>query len=663
MNIKHAFAAIAFTALLPFVASALTTEEIMAQIRSLLAQITQLQEQLKSLQTTPVGEGAPPSRVCPQILRTLSQGMSGADVRELQASLGVTQTGYFGPMTARAVSAFQAGEGLSRVGMVGPQTRAAFARRCGGSSTSDVRVLSPNGGESWAFGSRQTIRWYAPPGMDRASIRIGKYLPECYLGNQYICPPPPPVTPPTIAEDIPNTGSYTWTVGSPLAYGETLEESSYLISVWAWSSGVSSVSDSSDAPFRITGTSKNSSAPSISGLDAPTSLQVGQTGTWTVRAAAPSGTQLRYSVVWGDEGWGASTGSAQAAQANVQTSASFTHAYQNAGTYNPTFYVSNDYGTVQTSASVTVGNDTPPCCKTISSFTASPASGAAPLGVMFNANGAANSRYYIDFGDGTNEEMTPCLDCDGTSYGKFHTYQSPGTYVAKLSALSAGACASGYCATSQTVGTVTITVGSATPVKLSASPTSGSAPLSVSFYSPLSLDETVNAYTVDFGDGSTGKMYRNGTLCAAVLGNNCTGGKVAQMYTSGHSYTAPGTYTATLLKHAYACPEDLSYCPPPPPVWIEPTKVSTVTITVGGSAVAGTGKCVAWGCSSQNCGDESVVSDLLTTCEYRPVYACYWKARCERQTNGQCGWTQTPELQSCVTANGYAHHTYPSTSQ
>ena len=54
--------------------------------------------------------------------------------------------------------------------------------------------------------------------------------------------------------------------------------------------------------------------------------------------------------------------------------------------------------------------------------------------------------------------------------------------------------------------------------------------------------------------------------------------------------------------------------------------------------------CMITGCSSQVCSDQEVV----TTCEYRNEYACYRKARCERQSNGECGWTRTKELTSCV---------------
>jgi len=58
--------------------------------------------------------------------------------------------------------------------------------------------------------------------------------------------------------------------------------------------------------------------------------------------------------------------------------------------------------------------------------------------------------------------------------------------------------------------------------------------------------------------------------------------------------------------------------------------------------------CVRTGCSGQLCADQAVVS----TCEYRPEYACYQKATCERQKNGQCGFTPTNELVSCLGTHG-----------
>lgn len=59
-----------------------------------------------------------------------------------------------------------------------------------------------------------------------------------------------------------------------------------------------------------------------------------------------------------------------------------------------------------------------------------------------------------------------------------------------------------------------------------------------------------------------------------------------------------------------------------------------------------TGKCYVGGCSSQICSDQE---GMASTCEYREEYACYQNAKCERQASGHCGWTQTLELQACIT--------------
>ena len=56
----------------------------------------------------------------------LQRGSSGAAVQALQRALGVSATGNFGPVTARAVRAFQRSHGLSVDGIVGPQTSAAL---------------------------------------------------------------------------------------------------------------------------------------------------------------------------------------------------------------------------------------------------------------------------------------------------------------------------------------------------------------------------------------------------------------------------------------------------------------------------------------------------------------------------------------------------------
>lgn len=57
---------------------------------------------------------------------TMRLGAKGGDVAKLQAALGVTVDGDFGPMTHAAVIAFQAAHGLVTDGIVGPRTRAAL---------------------------------------------------------------------------------------------------------------------------------------------------------------------------------------------------------------------------------------------------------------------------------------------------------------------------------------------------------------------------------------------------------------------------------------------------------------------------------------------------------------------------------------------------------
>ena len=54
--------------------------------------------------------------------------------------------------------------------------------------------------------------------------------------------------------------------------------------------------------------------------------------------------------------------------------------------------------------------------------------------------------------------------------------------------------------------------------------------------------------------------------------------------------------------------------------------------------------CIVTGCSGQICADE----EAMTTCEYRADYACYRSARCERQSTGACGWTETSALRACL---------------
>lgn len=125
----------------PVLASAVTIDELRAQLESLLAQTVMLQQaQVSAALATTTNVS------CPTLSRSLGRGTSGTDVMSLQNFLIAQQllssdsaTGYFGPLTEVAVQKFQAQSSVvtsgnpntTGYGLVGGQTRAAITARCG----------------------------------------------------------------------------------------------------------------------------------------------------------------------------------------------------------------------------------------------------------------------------------------------------------------------------------------------------------------------------------------------------------------------------------------------------------------------------------------------------------------------------------------------------
>jgi hypothetical protein len=73
----------------------------------------------------------------------VKRGDRGDAVRKVQAALGITADGVFGPLTERAVKRFQRRKGLIVDGVVGPQTRAALGLDSFSSSGVSRRVSLP----------------------------------------------------------------------------------------------------------------------------------------------------------------------------------------------------------------------------------------------------------------------------------------------------------------------------------------------------------------------------------------------------------------------------------------------------------------------------------------------------------------------------------------
>ncbi len=177
--------------------------------------------------------------------------------------------------------------------------------------------------------------------------------------------------PMTIASNVPiNQNSFAWVVGQT-ATGNPYNTGSYMTvpdgqyTVQICETGTSNC-DSSDSAFTVYSGSTGypgypnypgAQVPIISGIDAPTTLSVGQTATWTVHASDPQNGVLTYSVDWGDlvqPSYGALTSSASGQFTQTTT---FTHAYNTTGTFTVTFTVRNSAGlTAQSRTTVSVGS-------------------------------------------------------------------------------------------------------------------------------------------------------------------------------------------------------------------------------------------------------------------------------------------------------------------
>jgi len=120
------------TTVLPGFASAQTSSENLKLFQDLINQIHALQEQIKALQQQQVQLQVSADQAIVEIIQGLREGSEGDQVTLLQTLLAADAalypegriTGYFGPLTRRALQRFQARAGLETVGFIGPRTRA-----------------------------------------------------------------------------------------------------------------------------------------------------------------------------------------------------------------------------------------------------------------------------------------------------------------------------------------------------------------------------------------------------------------------------------------------------------------------------------------------------------------------------------------------------------
>lgn len=246
----------------------------------------------------------------------------------------------------------------------------------GNVATPSITVLSPNGG-TLISGQAYNISWRGSGNFDSYQLIIGNTITN---------------TERQLYDKVSSVGfipkaqtSVVWNV--PLSilddffpYGVTTSNNFYIKvnAIKQDNAGYEILATSKSNLFYITSsdngcsngevysstTGQKCSGPTISGISGPQTLNVNQTGTWTVKASDPNSIaggsgNLTYSVNWGDLSVVCPSGISCATAQSSQQSATFTHSYSNSGTYYPTFTVTNTSGqSAKTSLSVKVGDIT-----------------------------------------------------------------------------------------------------------------------------------------------------------------------------------------------------------------------------------------------------------------------------------------------------------------
>ncbi len=323
----------------------------------------------------------------------LTLGSRHSDVANLQTWLmsngfdipavrtGLTAKGYFGTQTKSALMRYQTSVGLLASGYFGPLTRAKI--RAGGTQqplppqSNALRIVSPNGGEVWQKQQYQQITWTGSPGIMAQTGRISllSYSPPCAdqttTGVHCMIAVRAPIL--IVSNANLSTGSYNWNIGATYVdYCPTcgapapISDGQYKIQIC---SADSSVCDESDNYFTITSAGAPTPSPYpnptpipsplspvISGIDAPTTLQTGQVGTWGVHAVDPQNGTLNYTVDWGDVVYNNPYSSNTSSSGQFVQTTTFTHSYNSPGVYTITFTVRSSYGLSAVSkATVSVG--------------------------------------------------------------------------------------------------------------------------------------------------------------------------------------------------------------------------------------------------------------------------------------------------------------------
>ncbi|MGA2940378.1 MAG: PKD domain-containing protein, partial [Syntrophobacteraceae bacterium] len=204
------------------------------------------------------------------------------------------------------------------------------------------------------------------------------------------------------------------------------------------------------------------------------------------------------------------------------------HTYSSAGSYTVVLTATGPAGSNSMSMTLSV-----PLSPPVVTIGANPTSGIFPLAVQFTGNnsGGAVTSWTWNFGDGTGS----------IAQNPSHTYAGPGTYTTTLTATGPEGSDSN---------SILITVNAPPQVTIYATPESGTAPLTVQFLAG-NYGGAATSWAWNFGDGSSCNTQ------------NCN-----------HTYTVPGTYSASITATGAGGSSSASL-----PITISPAQPPAVTVS------------------------------------------------------------------------------------
>jgi peptidoglycan hydrolase-like protein with peptidoglycan-binding domain len=369
---------------------------------------------------------------CVSLSRTLSRGMRGSDVTDLQRFMVAQNyqgggswmvTGYYGLATETAVRNFQTERGLVVNGIVDEATRAAIGSACSSWSYGTVPVqpistpvyYQPQPVTNYYYPAQPQYNYTTPVAvvgtpvvysLSKTAGNVGETI--TIYGANFSAEGNTVHFGRGIIANLRSldTTTLSFTVPSQLiGYGtEPTALATYAISVTN-KDGRTSTS----VPFTVTGLTNATTAPGIS-VNGPSTLSQNVQGSWAVTVTTSGNNYLSTTVTWGDESY---TGAAPETRSTYygQQQINFTHLYRQAGTYTITFRVKNLAGVESvTSTTVTVTG----VAGTLALNSLSPTSGRVGTTITLNGSGFTNDNI-VHFGVG-GSQLVPSYSGSAISY-------------------------------------------------------------------------------------------------------------------------------------------------------------------------------------------------------------------------------------------------------